>query len=193
MRIGVFDSGVGGLTVLRELQNRYPLQTFIYFGDTANVPYGTKSVSQIRSLSQHAAEKMKSHSLDLLIVACNTASSLALDVMKNELQPTPVIGVVEAGVNSVLSQMQDHDTALILGTRATVQSHIYRDLIQAAGPEIRVLEQACPLLVPMIEEGWRDHPILTATITEYVKPYLDRAPAVEPRRGIRLLRICLPR
>lgn len=178
MRIGVFDSGIGGLTVLIELQKRFPTETFLYFGDTANVPYGTKSVAQIRTLCKSAASRMKTQNLDLLVVACNTASSLAIEEMTQILSPVPVVGVVEAGVASILSHLENRNSALILGTRATIQSHIYRDLIQKSIPEIAVHEQACPLLVPMIEEGWRDHPILIATIREYVTPYLNAPPSV---------------
>lgn len=181
MKIGVFDSGIGGTTVLQELRSRFPDQDFLYFGDTAHVPYGTKSPAQIRSLAKAAASYLKSQGVDLLVVACNTASCVAMDDIRQVMGATPVVGVVEAGVATVIRTMDQAVglPILILGTRATVRSHTYFHLIRSATSQaIEVYEQECPLLVPMIEEGWVDHPILHQTVAEYVKPYVSIEPGI---------------
>lgn len=183
MRIGVFDSGVGGITVLAELRKRFPKAEYIYLGDTANLPYGTKSATQIERLSRECARHLRSMGIDALVVACNTASAHALDAVREEMAGIPVIGVVKPGVEAVLESLpgagEDLDALtapiLILATGATVRSQAYgktiRKLLQANVPgrlPLPIIEQACPLLVPMIEEGWIDHPILGQTIQEYV-------------------------
>ena len=182
MKIAVFDSGVGGLTVLRELMVRFPERAFHYFGDTANVPYGTKSVAQIETLCRSAAERIRDEGgIERVVVACNTASSLALGVMAGVLAPLPVLGVVEAGVESVVraaSAGTPNAPILVLGTRATVNSHVYARELGGRLPHGNVSEQACPLLVPMIEEGWRDHPILMATLDEYARDHRGTLPGV---------------
>lgn len=159
------------MTVLTELQRQFGGHEYFYFGDTANVPYGTKSVAQIKTLCSYAATRINAFELDLFIVACNTASSLALDELKSELHPTPVIDVVEAGVATVKKTYKSEEPVLILGTKATINSHTYRNRIQALLPEAKVIEQSCPLLVPMIEEGWTEHEILRATVREYTKSF----------------------
>ncbi len=177
MKIAVFDSGIGGMTVLDELRRRFPGQQYLYFGDTANVPYGPKSPSQIRSLCRIAAESMKIASPDAVVIACNTASSWAMDVFTEVFTDgVPVHGVVEAGVQSILSAAPER--ALILATRATIRSGIYRKLLQQQAPGLEVREQACPLLVPMIEEGWIRHPALELVLDEYLRPHRDSGPGV---------------
>ena len=177
-RIGVFDSGVGGITVLQALRTRFPALEVVYLGDTANVPYGTKSPAQIEKLSRHCAGLLKAQGIQALVVACNTASSLALPAIREEVgSDIEVIGMVEPGVASVMEKCRDTlGPILLLATRATVRSGAYRHAFQAAlaqSPESReILEQSCPLLVPMIEEGWLNHPILTATIDEYINSHL---------------------
>jgi glutamate racemase len=181
MKIGVFDSGIGGLTVLRQLGERFPGNSFSYFGDTANVPYGTKSVKQIQGLCRSAATKILPEKVDLLVVACNTASSLALPEMNEIMKPIPVVGVVEAGVLAILEAVKSAEEdapILILGTKATVKSHIYFRELEKSLSGRTFFEQACPLIVPMIEEGWTDHPILLATLREYTRPYLDLKPGI---------------
>jgi glutamate racemase len=197
VKIGVFDSGIGGITVLTELKKRFGFVDFVYLGDTAHVPYGTKSPSQIERLSLDCAKVLKSKGIDAFVVACNTASSWALTAIEELMAPLPVFGVVVPGVEAVLSTLgswvqRNHNSAvLVLATKATVQSHAYGRLLRKRldqAPEfqknnqIPVLEQACPLLVPMIEEGWIDHPILHQTILEYVSPYVG---SYEP--GVALL------
>jgi glutamate racemase len=183
VKIGVFDSGVGGITVLVELRKRFPDAEYIYLGDTANLPYGTKSAAQIERLSRDCAKHLKGMDIDALVVACNTASAHALDAVREEMGSSPVLGVVRPGVEAVLGELQSGGLELdaittpilILATNATVRSEAYgrtiRNLLQADLPgrlPLPIIEQACPLLVPMIEEGWIDHPILEQTIQEYV-------------------------
>jgi glutamate racemase len=203
MKIGVFDSGIGGITVLTELRRKFADADFVYLGDTAHVPYGTKSPAQIEKLSIACAKTLKAKNIDALVVACNTASSLALDVIQEVMGSTPVFGVVGPGIEAVLGAWQDKSQTksksnpppssrcipiLILATRATVQSQAYgktlRSILDPAWSQSEndvshgvpttavVIEQACPLLVPMIEEGWVDHTILHQTILEYIRPHL---------------------
>lgn len=184
MRIGVFDSGIGGMTVLKELIKVFPNAQYVYVGDTANVPYGTKTPDKIKSLCREVSKNFKHRDLDILVVACNTASSLALNIFKNELSTIPVYGVVEPGVQAVVYSYNQLDYSqdrriLILGTRATVNSQIYSREVRKHVQFNEISEQACPLVVPMIEEGWAHHAILLETINEYVKPYKeDKVPGV---------------
>lgn len=174
MRIGVFDSGVGGITVLTELRRQLRDSSFVYLGDTANVPYGPKSATQVQRLSADCAARLKKEGVDAVVVACNTASALALPAIQKVVGSLPVHGVVEPGVESTVAAVEllkrKGAPVLVLATRATVRSRAYGTRLEAIlGPEGHpVIEQACPLLVPMIEEGWIDHPILHQTIAEYV-------------------------
>lgn len=181
MKFGVFDSGIGGVTVLQALRKQFPGETFLYFGDTANVPYGTKSPNQIRTLSVSAAQQIRSHGVEALIVACNTASSLALPEIERVLAGIPIYGMVEAGVRAVVRAVEKLPAdapVVVFGTRATVKSHIYGKMLGASLSGRQIEEQACPLLVPMIEEGWVSHPVLMQTLSEYVAPYRGLKPGV---------------
>lgn len=179
MKFGVFDSGIGGVTVLQALRKQFPGVRFAYFGDTAHVPYGTKSATQIRALSESAAKRIRAEGVDALIVACNTASSLALSEIAAVLGKTPVYGMVEAGVRAVeKAAAENFGPIVVFGTRATVRSHVYAQSLASVLPGREVIEQACPLLVPMIEEGWVRHPVLAQTLREYVLPYLQKDPGV---------------
>ncbi len=176
-KIGVFDSGVGGMTVLAVLREALPGSHFLYLGDTAHVPYGTKSREQVRVLSRQAAETFRIKNIDLLVVACNTASSIALDVFTEVLAPVPVLGVVAAGAHVARQKhalMRPEAPILVLATRATIASHAYMKALVG----LVCLEQACPLLVPLIEEGWIDHPVLDQVLLEYIKPYLHLEPGI---------------
>lgn len=192
MKIGVFDSGIGGITVLTELRRRIPSADYIYLGDTANVPYGTKSPSQIEKLSVACAKILKAKNIDILVVACNTASSLALPSIRQVMGNVPIYGVVEPGVEAAMEALitvlqetagSEADTlqvpVLVLATRATIKSGSYgrrfHEVFTSRVMNTPVIEQPCPLLVPMIEEGWVDHPVLHLTIREYVLPYLKIA------------------
>jgi glutamate racemase len=176
MKIGVFDSGVGGMSVLAELRRQFGSAHFVYLGDTANVPYGTKSSTQVKRLSAICGSTLRERGVECVVVACNTASSLALDEIREACGPAiPVIGVVEPGVSAALAAMAQYPASspvLVLATKATVKSGLYGKLLREK--HSLVFEQACPLLVPMIEEGWTDHPVLHHTIEEYVGTYRRR-------------------
>lgn len=182
-KIGVFDSGIGGVTVLNALKRRFPHDDFAYFGDTLNVPYGTKSETVIRLLSESAAMRMADYGLDALVVACNTASSLALPEFEKALAPVPVFGMVESGVEAILAAFrlgfaEQNAPIVVFGTRATMKSGVYGKTLREAVPSATVYEQACPLLVPIIEEGMKDHEILKIVLKEYVAPYRALTPGV---------------
>ena len=170
-RIGVFDSGVGGLTVLKAIAAQLPAH-YIYFGDTARLPYGTKSAETVARYAIAAAHFLESQNIDLLVIACNTATALALPAIK-EAARVPVIGVVEPGAG-VAAGVSHNRAAIVIATEATVSSHAYRDALERHG--LASLEKACPLFVPLVEEGWIEHPV-----TEQVaRIYLDEAMAQAP-------------
>jgi glutamate racemase len=174
LKIGVFDSGVGGITVLLELKKQLPGADFVYLGDTANVPYGTKSPKQVERLSLDAVAELQGRGIDALVVACNTASSLALPAIRASMK-IPVLGVVEPGADAALAAIGEASSViLVLATRATVKSGAYGKALKVHGGQ--VIEQACPLLVPMIEEGWLEHPILHGAVQEYVSDHFRTHP-----------------
>lgn len=185
LKVGVFDSGVGGITVLSELRRRFPEVEYVYFGDTAHVPYGPKSPAQIRQLAADCMKQLKKKRVDLVVVACNTASSWALPAMRKVMGTIPVVGVVEPGVEAALQAVREAKSVLpilVLATRATVESHAYALLLRQKLDEEpsgfssshTVIEKACSLLVPMIEEGWIDHPVLHETLKEYCGQYREK-------------------
>jgi len=168
-RIGVFDSGVGGLTVLKAMAEQIPAH-YLYFGDTARLPYGTKSAETVARYAIGAARFLEAQNIDLLVIACNTATALALPQIKQAAR-VPVIGVVEPGA-AMAAEVSQSRSAIVIATEATVSSHAYRDALQRRG--IQAFEKACPLFVPLVEEGWIDHPV-----TEQVaRIYLGEAIAV---------------
>jgi glutamate racemase len=165
--IGVFDSGVGGLTVLKELVRLIPNADYLYFGDTARLPYGSKSVETVAHYAVDACRYLQEHGVDMLVIACNTATALALDRIC-EASRVPVVGVVEPGAQAAASASKQRKV-IVIGTVATVSSHAYKKALESRS--IEALEKACPLLVPLVEEGWVDHPV-----TEQVAHiYLDEA------------------
>ena len=164
--IGVFDSGAGGLTVLRQLLRLLPEASYLYFGDTARLPYGSKSAETVKRYAAGAARFLQDHGAGRIVVACNTASALALPEISDSVR-IPVNGVIESGADSAAKISVTRNIAVI-ATEATVASHAYRIALEARGLKAR--EMACPLLVPLVEEGWLDHPV-----TEQVaRIYLDR-------------------
>lgn len=164
--IGVFDSGVGGLTVLRALAERMPGQDIVYFGDTARVPYGTKSRETVVRFSRRIVRFLLDHGVRLIVCACNTASALAVEEITGE-SAVPLVGVIDAGVEAALRNPGVERIAVI-GTRSTVESRTYESRIKALAPDISVFSRACPLFVPLVEEGLVDHPITRTTIEYYL-------------------------
>ena len=163
--IGVFDSGFGGLTVLRALIDRFPHARFAFLGDTARLPYGSKSRRTIaRYAAQSAQFLVREQGAEFLVIACNTASALALDAIQDAVT-VPVLGVIEPGASAARAASKTGDV-LVIATDATVQSHAYAAACQAQG--LRALEKACPLLVPLVEEGWTDHPVTAEVIQIYL-------------------------
>ncbi len=165
--IGVFDSGFGGLTVLKALLELTPDADYVYFGDTARLPYGSKSAETVARYAIEAAHFLESHGAQMLVIACNTATALALDRIRVAAH-VPVVGVVEPGAAAAAAASRNQKI-VVVGTEATVSSHAYRKALEARGLTAR--EKACPLLVPLVEEGWVEHPV-----TEQVaKIYLAEA------------------
>ena len=152
--IGVFDSGVGGLTVVRQLLKRLPWESIVYFGDTARIPYGTKSESIVRRYALEDSFFLLDKNVKVVVVACNTASAIAVPMLK-QILPVPVIGVIEPGAQAAVQYSKNKKIGVI-GTAATIRSHSYNKEIQALAPEAQIISQACPLFVPMVEEGWTD-------------------------------------
>jgi len=153
--IGVFDSGFGGLTVLRALLEILPGADYIYFGDTARLPYGSKSVDTVAKYAVEAAHYLERHGAQMLVIACNTATALALDRI-TQAASVPVVGVVEPGAERAAAESKN-GKVVVIGTEATVNSHAYLKALEARGVQAR--EKACPLLVPLVEEGWTEHPV----------------------------------
>jgi glutamate racemase len=153
--IGVFDSGFGGLTVLKALLEVIPGADFVYFGDTARLPYGSKSVDTVARYAVESSHYLESHGAQLLVIACNTATALALDRITAATH-VPVIGVVEPGADSAAAASKNK-RIVVIGTEATVSSQAYSKALAARG--MQTTEKACPLLVPLVEEGWVEHPV----------------------------------
>lgn len=166
--IGVFDSGLGGLTVVKALLAQLPDEDIIYFGDTARVPYGSKSRDSIIRFSQENAEVLLAAQVKMIVVACNSSSSFALPLLRQQTN-VPVMGVIKPGVRKALSLTQSKRIGVI-ATAATIQSQKYTKLLQAQDPEVIAFSQACPLFVPLVEEGWTHKAVTTAIAQEYLKP-----------------------
>ena len=169
--IGVFDSGIGGLTVARELLRVLPHEKLLYFGDTARVPYGTKSGETVTRFTLEAAEFLRDFDIKALVVACNTASAYALPSLDDRLQ-MPVVGVIESGAKAALEGGAVRRVGVI-GTAATVASRAYERALAEMAPGAAVTSIACPLFVPLVEEGWLDHPVTRQVAEEYLTPLRD--------------------
>lgn len=169
MKIGVFDSGVGGLTVLRELVKLVPQADYLYFGDTARLPYGSKSVETVRKYAVSAAQYLEQHGAEMLVIACNTATALALDAIKGAVK-LPVVGVIEPGADAAAAATKKKNV-LVVGTEATIGSHAYKQALEKRG--VRVYEKACPLFVPLIEEGWAEHDITQRVAHVYLDEFFQ--------------------
>lgn len=169
--IGVFDSGVGGLTVLSELRKVMPHENFIYFGDTARVPYGGKGKATILQYSFEAAEILQKKGIKALVVACNTASAYALEELRDAL-PIPVIGVVEPGAQAC-ARIENNRRIGVIGTKGTVRSGAYEKKLRELLEEPHILSKACPLFVPIVEEGMQNSLIARLAAEEYLKEMLE--------------------
>ena len=165
--IGIFDSGIGGLTVVKAVQAALPSEHIIYFGDTARVPYGTKSQVTIRKYASEDTAILMRYQPKLIIVACNTVSALALDIVEKSCGNIPVIGVLKAGAELAV-QVTRNNRIGVIGTQATVSSNAYARAINQLNGEIEILSQACPLFVPFAEEGFIDHPATKLIAGEYL-------------------------
>jgi glutamate racemase len=167
--IGVFDSGFGGLTVVRALRERLPNESVVYFGDTARVPYGSKSPAIVRRFSREAAEFLLSRDAKLIVVACNTATAHAVDGLSKELT-VPVIGVIEPGATAAVGATRTGRIG-VLGTAGTIASGAYDLAVRRRlGEKGRVYAQPCPLFVPLVEEGWTEHEVTGSVAREYLRP-----------------------
>ncbi len=177
--IGVFDSGVGGLTVLRALRRRLPGARFVYMGDTARLPYGSKSRETVARYAVESARFLIEQGAGHLVIACNTASALALPEIEAAAGAVPVLGVIETGADAAQAASRTGAVA-VLATAATVASHAYRAACEARG--LRVTEKACPLLVPLVEEGWIAHSVTREVMRIYLAETLAaaRAEGMEP-------------
>ena len=164
--VGVFDSGVGGLTVAREIMRQLPNENLVYFGDTARVPYGSKSRDNIIRYSRQIIHFLETKGVKAIVIACNTASALALDVVREE-SDIPIIGVVEPGARAALQITQTKKIGVI-GTEATVQSAMYGKIIKGLDPTVSVIGKACPLFVPLVEEGFAKHKVTEEIIDYYL-------------------------
>ena len=164
--IGVFDSGVGGLTVAREIMRNLPKEDIVYFGDTARVPYGSKSKDNIIRYSRQIIHFLQTKGVKAIVIACNTASALALDTVKDEFD-IPIIGVVEPGARAALAVTENKKIGVI-GTEATVRSSMYEKIMEGINPEVSVIAKACPLFVPLVEEGFKKHKVTDEIIDYYL-------------------------
>lgn len=166
--IGVFDSGLGGLTVAHEIMRQLPAESLIYFGDTARVPYGPKSPDTVRRYSREISAFLLDQGVKAIVVACNTATAHALPTLRDELD-VPVIGVVEPGARAAVRATRSGHIGVI-GTAGTIRSQAYVRAIHAENPDVRVTALACPLFVPIVEEGWTNHEAAHLIAEEYLAP-----------------------
>jgi glutamate racemase len=168
--IGVFDSGIGGLTVVRALRDLLPHEDIFYIGDTARLPYGGKSKSTIERYSIEISGLLLAENSKMIVVACNTSSSLAVTKLQ-EILKVPVVGVIAPGARAAVKETRiDH--VGVIGTKSTIQSEAYERAIQALNPAVRVTSQACPLLVPLVEEAWLDEEVTREVLHRYLDPVL---------------------
>ena len=169
--VGVFDSGVGGLTVVREIMRQIPNEKIIYFGDTARVPYGSKSKETITRFSRQIVHFLQTHDVKTIVVACNTASAYALEELEKESN-IPIIGVVKPGAR-VASEVTRNGKIGVIATPATISSHIYNQYIEEINPQVTIYEKACPLFVPLVEEGLWIDPVTDEIARRYLTELID--------------------
>ena len=164
--IGVFDSGVGGLTVVKEIMNQIPGESICYFGDTARVPYGSKSKATIIGYTRQIVHFLMGKGVKAIVIACNTASAFALETVSKEID-IPIIGVIKAGA-SMAANTTKNGRIGVIATEGTIRSKIYNEYLSATNPDVQVFGKACPLFVPLVEEGWLDDPITYEVAKRYI-------------------------
>jgi glutamate racemase len=164
--IGLFDSGIGGLTVLQQITEVLPRENTVYLGDTARSPYGTKSVETVLRYSFENADFLIQKNVKLLVVACNTSTAVALKALQDNLS-VPVVGVIEPGARAAVAKTKNKKIGVI-GTEATIQSGAYTQALKALDPRIEIYSRACPLFVPLVEEGWLDNRVVEMTVESYL-------------------------
>lgn len=169
--IGIFDSGLGGLTVLKVLSQKFPHESFCYLGDIARLPYGNKSPETIRRYGLQILNYLKAQKVKAIIIACNSASTVFLG--EKDFEGIPLLNVIEPGAAAALATTEDNKIA-VLGTSATIRSHAYRDTLKRLAPEVEVIEQACPLLVPLVEEGMVNDQITELVARRYLSEIIQR-------------------
>ena len=170
--VGVFDSGVGGLTVVSELFRVLPREDIVYFGDTAHLPYGSKSKEAVVRFSLDIANFLKKEKVKIIVVACSTASSLALSSLRENME-LPVIGVIEPGAQAAIDTTRNFRIGVI-GTEGTINSRAFEDALKRIDKKVKVFSQACPLFVPLVEEGWLDEPETLQIAKKYLSPLRDK-------------------
>ncbi len=168
--IGVFDSGVGGLTVAREIMRQIPSERIVYFGDTARVPYGSKSQDTIIRFSRQIIHFLKTKGVKAVVIACNTASALALETLQPEMD-IPIIGVVTPGAK-VAAETTENGKIGVIATESTIESQLYTKVIRSHNPGAQVFGKACPLFCPLVEEGWLKDPVTVEVANRYLEPLL---------------------
>ncbi|MBA3659800.1 MAG: glutamate racemase [Gemmatimonadales bacterium] len=166
--VGIFDSGIGGLTVARAIYDRLPQESTIYFGDTARVPYGPKSPETVTRYSREILHWLLSQGVKAVVIACNTSTAHALDALQAE-SPVPVLGVIEPGARAA-GKVTSGGPVGVIGTAGTIASNAYARAINRRRPDVRVEQRACPLFVPLVEEGWFEHPAAELIAAEYLAP-----------------------
>ena len=169
--IGIFDSGIGGLTVFSEIRKRFPQEDLIYFGDTARVPYGPKSKSTVIDYSIQNTRFLNSFQVKLVVIACNTSSAVAIEHLRKTFS-VPIVGVLEPGAEQAVKVSKTGRIGII-GTEGTINSMAYPRAIESLNPEAKACSNPCPLFVSLVEEGWQDHPVALTIAREYLYPLID--------------------
>ncbi|MCH8558190.1 MAG: glutamate racemase [Balneolia bacterium] len=172
--IGIFDSGIGGLTVVQAVMEHLPDENIIYYGDTARVPYGIKSIETVREYAIQITDFLLSQNVKAVLIACNTVSAAANKEVRAHCGDIPVLDVVAAGTNAALEMPAKSNSIGVIGTLATVNSETYEQSIHEKAPDKRIFSRACPLLVPLAEEGWTDNEVSRLVVAEYLQDFRDK-------------------
>ncbi|MBR0127184.1 MAG: glutamate racemase [Firmicutes bacterium] len=170
--IGFFDSGLGGLTSIPPLRRRLPEEKIIYFGDTARTPYGSKAIRTIKGFSSEIADFLVQSNVKMIVIACNTVSATCVDDLRKRFPQIPILGIIEPTARMVAAECEELNRVGIIGTKVTIASHAYSDMIKEMNPSLNIVETACPAFVPLIEEGIIDNDIMDLTIKYYMDDFV---------------------